>query len=347
MSLKPSVISLDHNGNCIDANSDECKDCEKFFKNGKDFSLTSEVSDSLVTQASNSGFTLQGPSGSFTINESNDVLTAQGSVWGSLSTKDATEASGGFHNHLQLQGKRTHEDSHFEFNAESLFLTPATPDFNLLQSAISCPKNYSTDTSDFEHGASFTFANPGFVNSDLLMYDVLVNDTTRVCDRLGNRITSYRSVLSQEQEWAANQELRCKNCGNPCENIHLGSLCEYFFSDFTSLPDKKCCTCQTNYMSLDDDHLCSSMWNWTYSSADKFNVENLQPGNYNISALVDGEMSPLTSSRSSSLNVPLSSKSSLHSSLLPSFPHHDKKQQTLPVVSLFNHSVNFWIMEID
>lgn len=346
---RPSLMTLDHNGNYINPDYDNCNNCEQFYKNGKDFSLTSEVSDRLIAQGSSDGLTLLGSSDGFIVKESSNDFIVKGSSNGfttpeaeceEVPSESAAEAWGGIPDKLKLQGKQTPQDeAHTDFTGSLCLLSAETPDPNIIH-LDTCTANYFTDALDFDHEASCAYTDLSLVNSRAQVCHILVSDAAEICDRLENMITSYRSVVSQDLEWSRNEKGRCKHCG------------EYLLSDLTFLPDissLNSCTCQTLDSTFLDDYHVSSMWNWTYTSKKKFNVDNLEPGDYNITASDDDgdEIVPFSLPFSSLFDPPLSSKASRQSSLLPSFPGYDKKQQTLPVVSLFNHSVNFWKMEID
>ncbi|BFZ21404.1 hypothetical protein BsWGS_24442 [Bradybaena similaris] len=377
---RPALMTLDHNGNYINPDYDNCNKCEQFFKNGKDFSLTSEVSDSLIAQGSSDGlkllgsgdgftaqgssegfadqessdgftvlgssdgFSVQGSSGGFIVKESSNDFTVKGSSDGFTTREaecEAAETCGCIPDKLKLQGKQASQDeAHTDFTGGVCLLSAETPDPNVIH-LDTCAANYFTDASYFDREASYAYTDLDVVNSHAQVCHILVSDAAEIYDRLENMITSYRSVLSQDLECSRNEAARCKHCG------------EYLLSDLTFLPDissLNSCMCQSlDSMFLDDDYHVS-MWNWTYTSKNKFNVHNLEPGDYNTTASDDDdgdEIVPFSLPFSSMFDPPLLSKPSRQSSLLPSFPGYDKKQQTLPVVSLFNHSVNFWKMEID
>lgn len=167
------------------------------------------------------------------------------------------------------------------------------------------------------------------VHTDIKCHNVDFADVIKICERLENLLTSHRLILSRELDY------KHESLSSKCCLVH-GRQCEH--SSLTAVPGNVCMS-----------QVCvGDMWEWIYPTIDRFNAGSPEPGDYIIDISDDICTTPsiLLPSSPAAASM-LSSASLLLSSACLEYTTAEKKQPTLPVVSLFNHPFNFWIVEVD
>ncbi|XP_012943749.1 uncharacterized protein LOC106013206 [Aplysia californica] len=207
--------------------------------------------------------------------------------------------------------------------------------------------------------------------SDLEWTDCIVSDgndddeLSENCDSTGasvsqNGVTAVNNAAPFDRLCTAGVSIRGSVSRKPCCECMRRRMVAVVAGDCSVDSLRVACSC--GVYSKDGSYF-SPMWEWTFPKLDSPFLNALEPGDYAdaIEAAAEG-VTATTSTNAQQKLVSLHQQSVGRSSPVPgtvSRPSsplplssstqmcNNSGETTIPVVSLFNHSVNFWIMEVD